>query len=262
MRLAGNRAGEQRLAGTGRPHQQHALGNPSAQVRVLLRVLEKLDDLLQLVFGFVDAGDVREPHLHLIVGVNLRAAPRERHHSAFGATHPPEEEAPDADEEHQRNDPTEQIGQPAVGHLALVFHTFGFELLDELRVFDPGRCELLGRFWVVVRGRVERAANALLGDRHLGDLAVPEQRLELAVGERPAVRQDVVHLCQAEQQQKSQAVPQRSRRPRAHRPLTGAIATARIEPGAGFGGWHGSVWSGGAGRAGWSGRKNTEVLPT
>ena len=99
VRFAGDGARQQRLAGARRADQQHALGNPAAEVRVLLRVLQELDDLLQLLFGLVDAGDVGEPHLHFVVGVDLRAAARERHDAAFGAAHPAEEEAPDADEE-------------------------------------------------------------------------------------------------------------------------------------------------------------------
>ena len=96
VRLAGDGAREQRLAGAGRADEQHALRNPAAEVRVLLRVLQELDDLLQLLLGFVDAGDVGEAHLHFVVGVDLRAAARERHDAAFGAAHAPEEEAPDA----------------------------------------------------------------------------------------------------------------------------------------------------------------------
>ena len=44
----------------GRADQQHALRDPPAEARVLLRVLQELDDLLQLVLGLVDAGHVRE----------------------------------------------------------------------------------------------------------------------------------------------------------------------------------------------------------
>ena len=73
---------------------------------------------LQLLLGLVDAGDVGEPDLHFVVGVDLRAAARERHDAAFGAAHAAEEEAPEADEEDQRHDPAEQLGQPAVGDLA------------------------------------------------------------------------------------------------------------------------------------------------
>ena len=55
VRLAGDGAREQRLARAGRTDQQHALGNPAAQVGVFLRVLQELDDLLQLVLRFFDA---------------------------------------------------------------------------------------------------------------------------------------------------------------------------------------------------------------
>src|SRR4029077_6156555 len=62
VRLAGDGARQERLAGARRTDQEDALWNPSAEVRVLLRVLQELDDLLQLFFGFVNAGDVGEPH--------------------------------------------------------------------------------------------------------------------------------------------------------------------------------------------------------
>ena len=67
--LAGHRAGQQRLAGARRAHQQHALGHPAAESLELLGVLEELDDLLQLVLGVLEAGHVveRGPLLGLIV---------------------------------------------------------------------------------------------------------------------------------------------------------------------------------------------------
>ena len=98
-----------------------------------LRVLQELDDLAQLVFGFVDARHVAEPHLHVVVGVDLRAAAREGHHAAFGAAHPPEEETPERDEEDERDDPADHFGHPAVGRLAGVLDARLLEILDELR---------------------------------------------------------------------------------------------------------------------------------
>ena len=74
-------------------------------------VLQELDDLPQLLLGLVHAGDVAEAHLDVVVGVDLGAAARERHHAAFGAAHPPEEEAPERDEEDERNDPAEDLGR-------------------------------------------------------------------------------------------------------------------------------------------------------
>ena len=188
VRLAGDGARQQRLAGAGRADEQHALRNPAAEVRVLLRVLQELDDLLQLLLRLVDAGDVGEADLHFVVGVDLRAAARERHHAAFGAAHAAEEEAPDADEEEQRDDPAEQLGQPAVDDLAGVLHALRFELLGELRILDAGGGELFRLLRVRARRLLERAADHLVADGHLGDLPVLQQRLELRVRNRAARR--------------------------------------------------------------------------
>ncbi len=57
--LVGDGLGEQRLAGAGRPVQQHALGHRGAEALEALGVAQEVDDLLQLGLGLVDAGDVR-----------------------------------------------------------------------------------------------------------------------------------------------------------------------------------------------------------
>ena len=106
--LAGHGPGQQRLAGAGRPDEQHALGNAAAEVRELLRVLQELDDLAQLVLRFVDAGDIGELHLHIVVGVDLGAAARERHDAALGTAHAPHQKRPQRDEEDERQHPAEQ----------------------------------------------------------------------------------------------------------------------------------------------------------
>ncbi len=131
LRLAGDGLGEQRLARAGRADEQHALRYAAADVRVLLRMLEELDDFHQLLFGFVDAGHVAEAHLHVVLRINLRAAARERHHAAFGTAHLAEKEAPERHEQHQRNDPAQQLGQPPVHQLAGVLDARLFELGDE-----------------------------------------------------------------------------------------------------------------------------------
>src|SRR3546814_9154852 len=58
--LTGDGAGEEGLAGAGAADEKGALGNFYAQPRELGRVLQELDDLLQLLARFVDAGDVLE----------------------------------------------------------------------------------------------------------------------------------------------------------------------------------------------------------
>src|SRR5213075_517827 len=51
------------IARARRAHQQDALGDLSAQLLELLRLLEELDDLLQLFLRFFDPGDVLERDL-------------------------------------------------------------------------------------------------------------------------------------------------------------------------------------------------------
>jgi hypothetical protein len=58
--LAGGGARQERLAGAGRSHEQDAFRQPAAKPAVVAWVLEEVDDLAQLFFGFVDAGDVGE----------------------------------------------------------------------------------------------------------------------------------------------------------------------------------------------------------
>src|SRR4030095_4724223 len=84
---------------------------------------------------------VRKTHLHIIFRENAVLAARERHHAAFGAAHAPEEKAPDAEQQHQRNNPAQDLGQPPAHHLARVLHAGRVEILDQLWILDAGRVE-------------------------------------------------------------------------------------------------------------------------
>ncbi len=55
----------------GRPDQQRALGQPSAEPGELLRILQELDDLLQLDLGLVGTGHVGEGDLGRVAGEQL-----------------------------------------------------------------------------------------------------------------------------------------------------------------------------------------------
>ena len=102
-RLAGNRLGQQRLAGAGRTDQQHALGDPPAQDLVFLRRLEEIDDLAEFVDGFVDAGHVVEGDAHVLLGVELAAAAAEGHGRARPAQ-PPQHEKRSSQHEQRHHD--------------------------------------------------------------------------------------------------------------------------------------------------------------
>ena len=101
-RLAGDRAREQRLAGAGRPVEQHALRDPRAERLELLRVLEELLDLLKLLDRLVHAGDVLEADLRRVGRHALRAALAEAHHLRAAALHLVHQEDPEAEQEHER----------------------------------------------------------------------------------------------------------------------------------------------------------------
>ncbi len=60
-------ARQQRLAGAGRAHHEHALRNLAAQLLELGRVLEEVDDLAHFLLGLVDARDVREGDVDLVL---------------------------------------------------------------------------------------------------------------------------------------------------------------------------------------------------
>src|SRR5262249_17436491 len=66
VRLAGDGGGEQRLAGAGGTYEQPTLRDLAPQPLKFLRVLQVFDDLLELLFRLVDAGDILKgdpPHL-------------------------------------------------------------------------------------------------------------------------------------------------------------------------------------------------------
>ena len=115
-RLAGHRARQQRLAGARRPDQQDAARDMRAQPRELVRLLQEVDDLVQLVLRLVHAGDIGEGDVHVGFGDQLRAGPADRQqpaaetatHAATPAAHGTRRKQPDADEQKRRQHPGQQ----------------------------------------------------------------------------------------------------------------------------------------------------------
>ena len=98
-RLTGDGPRQQRLAGAGRPVQQHALRDLRAEGLVAARVLQEVLDLVQLLDRLVRARHVRERRLRHVLVELLRARLAEAHHpvpAALGVVHHPEQ-----DEQHQ-----------------------------------------------------------------------------------------------------------------------------------------------------------------
>ncbi len=79
FRLAGDRLGEQRLAGSRRTDHEHTLGNLATEALELARVFEKLDNLGNLGLRLLDACHVGEGHADLVLTKQPRFALAEGH---------------------------------------------------------------------------------------------------------------------------------------------------------------------------------------
>ena len=77
-RLARDGARQQRLAGSGRSDQQDALGQLGAQPAESRRRLQEVDDLAQLFLRLVDARDIGEADVDVLLHVDLGLAAPER----------------------------------------------------------------------------------------------------------------------------------------------------------------------------------------
>ena len=118
-RLAGDRPGEERLAGARRADQQHAARDAGAERVELLGVLQELDDLGQLLLRLFDAGHVGEGDHRLGAEEHPGPALAEAHGlvvGALGLAHHEEEERADQEDRQQRGD---EEGQDAPGRALL-----------------------------------------------------------------------------------------------------------------------------------------------
>ncbi len=108
VRLAGDGTREQRLSGTGRAGEEDAVRDPAAQLAVLVRVAEEVDDLAQLLLGLVDARDVCEGDL--VAGRLVAASTRssERAEDVLHAAGPAEQPEQEEDEENRRPEAEQQ----------------------------------------------------------------------------------------------------------------------------------------------------------
>src|SRR5207244_126082 len=139
--FAGYRAREQRLAGSGRAHQQYALRDAAAELLEFLRLLEELDDFLQLFFRLVDARDVLERDLLLRARRQLRFALAERQRLVAAALHLPHEKDPEPDHQ-QHGRPGIQQRSPRAGRGLFRLHDDAAvdQLVDKAVVLAWGEC--------------------------------------------------------------------------------------------------------------------------
>ena len=176
--LAGDGAGEQRLAGAGRPDQEHAARDAAAEALELLRVAQELDDLLQVFLGLVDAGDVLEGDAAMRLGEKLRLRLAEAERLAAGALHLPHEEDPHGEDQEHREPGDDHADQ----RLAALGHRLGGDR-------DAAALEPLDQLGILRRVGLEGAAavgvdagDLLAGDDDVVDPVLVDVGEELRIG--------------------------------------------------------------------------------
>src|SRR3569832_2125842 len=99
--LAGDGLGEQRLTGTGRAHHQYATWNIAAELLDLARVAQEFAEFGHFLLGLLDAGDIFECDIDLILAHHASARTAEGHGPAATASalHLAHEEDPHRDEQ-------------------------------------------------------------------------------------------------------------------------------------------------------------------
>ena len=203
--LTGDRAGQQRLAGTGRTEEQHPLGDLGAQGLIPGRVLQEVLDFVELLDRLVHTGDIGERGLGHVLGelLGLRLTEAESHPPA-GLHAGEHHEQPDEQQQRQH------VDQQRADHAALVddgvdLRALGAQRFEQL---DPESGGVLGDDLVAVLGvavavlQVEpqllfavvdlRARDVValdLGHRHRGVDRLEPSSVVAEVEERPPEQQ-------------------------------------------------------------------------
>ncbi len=187
--LTGDGAGQQGLAGARRADQQAALGDLAAQALELLRVLQEVDDLLELGLGLVDAGHILEGYAAVLLGQQAGARLAKTHRATGAALHLAQEKDVDADQNKDR--------QPAHEDRADVDALFRRTGIDAVDVLDQHRHQLLigrrrrhiGRELLHAVARLaEAAGDGIAGDADFLHLTLLDGVDEVGIGNRIARR--------------------------------------------------------------------------
>ncbi len=197
--LAGDGAGEERLAGSGRAVQQHALRDAGSDGLELRGVLEELLDLMELFDGLVGTGHVGEGDGGGLLVDELGLGLAELHDLAATALHrrqqPPEQQT----QQHEGKEEREEAVEPGRARDGVV------EAVLRSRLVDRGD-HLVGARVNVVELHVLRALERL-GERHVHTLiAIGVHDLgDRGAGEElePLLRRDLLGRAQIRDQQET-----------------------------------------------------------
>ena len=140
--LAGNCAGQQRLARAGRTDHEHAFGDLAAELLKLARILQEVDDFDDLLLGLLDARHVREGDVDLVLAQEACATLAERHGAAAPGCplHLAHEIGPETDQDQDRERRDEQLQQNRLlfRRLAAKLHALGLQQPDQRAVAGLG----------------------------------------------------------------------------------------------------------------------------
>src|SRR5439155_14536812 len=95
----------------GRPDEQRPLREPAAQALELLRVLEEIDDLFELLLGLVTPGDVGEGDLRRVAREQLRLGLAEGERPVSALLHLAQHEDEEAEDEQVRQEAEEEYAE-------------------------------------------------------------------------------------------------------------------------------------------------------
>ncbi len=159
--LAGDGAGQKRLAGAGRADQERAARDAPAKPLEFLWIAQELDDFLQIVLGLVHARHVVKGYAALLLGQKLCLRLAETERPAAARLHLAHEEHPDRDQKQHR--------EPIHEHAKQRRHVLGCGLRFEAHVLVVqalNEIRIVGHVGLVGRAAGQRAGDLIAGNDH------------------------------------------------------------------------------------------------
>ncbi len=206
-RLAGHRLGQQSFACARRAHQQRAFGQLGAYFAVFFRVVEKIYQLGQRLFGLVLAGHVGKGLARLGLHINFGVAFAKRHGVAWPHpfAHAAEEQAAQQTHEQKGQHHIEKCGEQ--GRHLFLNDAAKTDAAFEQPVRQLGVAHVGGNVDCAVRRVLELDGNLVVHQLHDGHLVFLQQLDEAAVIDllRAVVHQ---HVNQDHKQQQPQIISQ------------------------------------------------------
>ena len=169
MRFTGDRLCKQRLTGSGRSHQQRALGKLRADLGISSRIMQEIHDLLQGFLGLVLTCHVLKRDAGFLLYINLGVA-LSHTHGASAAGHLLHQEIEEDDDRHKRQHIGQEDRQKQAGivrNLSVNLNAVVLQILGQRIVLHQSR--IVSDFRLLQEGIV-----AVVRFRNDGDLRISD----------------------------------------------------------------------------------------